>query len=266
VSSDTHLGDELSALLDGELTADEQAAVASHLATCDECRAELEATRTVRGRLRSAGAVDPPFGFYERLTRKRRRWPAVASAAAAVAIAAACVAIVGFAVQPGPATRTPPVDALRAVASGAQNPGGLSLHRAERNAVLPAQLAGLPRQSTFKAFVEGGDATVAVFGASPEQTIVAYVVRGDADWSQLQGGIRSPVQGLPGNPWQSNDSTKLPAIVVQSGDFTVMVTGTVPPATLAQAAKEIVGTASEPSAVDRLRDAAGSVVDAFMLH
>lgn len=264
--NEPHLGDELSALLDGELAPEEHEGVEAHLAGCEICRSELEATRAVRDRVRSAGPVDPPFGFYERLTSKRRRWPAAATAAAAIAVASACVVIVGFVIQPGPATRTPPVDALRAVASEPSNAsGGLSLHRVERSTLLPTQLAGLPRQSTFKAFVEGGDAIVGVFGVSPDRTLVAYVVRGNVDWTQLHGGIRSPVEGLPGNPWRSIDANAMPAIVVQAGENTVLVTGTVPQDTLAQAAKEI-GDPAETSAVDRIRDAANSLVDGFGLH
>jgi hypothetical protein len=258
-AADTHLGDELSALLDGELTADERATVEAHLAGCDACMVELEATRVVRDRLRRAPPVDPPFGFYERMTRKKRRWPVIASVAA---VAAIWIAVVGFVFQSQPAKRTPPVDGARALAAGSPAAGGLTLHRAERASALPDHLAGLPRQSTFKSFVEGGDATVGVFGTSPDETLVAYVVPGNVDWSTLKGGIREPVEGLPGNPWRSGTPGALPALVVQSGDSTVLVTGTVPQGTLEQAAREI-GDPEKPSAFDRLRDAANSVVEAF---
>jgi anti-sigma factor RsiW len=269
MTSDLHLTDELSALLDGELPGEERAAAEAHVASCDQCRAELDATRLVRDRVRGAPAVEPPFGFYERLTSKRRRWPTVASA---VAIAAACVLLVGFVVRPGPATRTPPVGALRAVASGNTENSGLDLHRVDRSSRLPDQLAGLPKRSTFKAFVERENADVSVFagqgadtatGAPP--TIVAYVIDGKVDWSKLQGGIRKPVDGLPGDPWQSIASGQLPALAVQSGGTTVVLTGNVPESTLVEAARQIA-PASSPSAVDRLRDAAETLVDGFSLH
>jgi hypothetical protein len=262
--SGLHLGDELSALLDGELTAGERSAVQAHLAECDECNTELEATRLVRDRLRRAPPVDPPFGFYERMLRKKRRWPVVASVAA---VAAIWVAVAGFVFQSQPGKQTPPVDGARALASDPNAPstGGLTLHRAERASTLPNELAGLPRQSTFKAFLEGGDATVGVFGTSPDQRLVAYVVRGDVDWSTLKGGIREPVEGLPGNPWRSVDPNAMNAIVVQSGDSTVLVTGTVPMTTLEEAAREI-GDPEEPSALDHLRDAADAVVEGFSLR
>ncbi|HEY2814331.1 MAG TPA: zf-HC2 domain-containing protein [Acidimicrobiales bacterium] len=261
-SESVHLDEELSALLDGELAPDEVETVNAHLARCASCRADLESIRAVRAQLRGAPAVDPPFGFYERLERKRRSpWAVVA---AAVAIAAACIVVVGFVIQPGPATRTPPVDALRAMTAGSQAPGGLTLHKVDHLEALPTHLAGLPRKSTFKAFVQGGDASVGVFGSSPDQNLVAYVVRGDVDWSKLKGGLRSPVEGLSGNPWQSIDPNAAPAIVVQSGDNTVLVTGNVSQSTLQQAAKEI-GDPQSPSAIDRLRDAVSTVVDGFSL-
>ena len=64
-----HLNDVLSAYLDGELTPAERAEVDTHLATCAECRADLDAEADVRQLLRDLPAVDPPFGFYERILR-----------------------------------------------------------------------------------------------------------------------------------------------------------------------------------------------------
>lgn len=60
----------LNALLDGELDAQEAAAVDAHLAASAEARAELEALRAVRGSVRSLPAVEPPAGFIEHLLRE----------------------------------------------------------------------------------------------------------------------------------------------------------------------------------------------------
>ncbi len=62
-----HLDDLLSALLDGELGPAEESAATAHLTGCPACTAELEAIGTVRRAVRSLPAVDPPFGFYERM-------------------------------------------------------------------------------------------------------------------------------------------------------------------------------------------------------
>ena len=66
-----HLGDALSALLDGELPAVHADAARSHLATCPDCAAELGAVGQARAWVRTLPAVDPPFGFYERLLLDR---------------------------------------------------------------------------------------------------------------------------------------------------------------------------------------------------
>ncbi|MDP8937936.1 MAG: zf-HC2 domain-containing protein [Actinomycetota bacterium] len=69
-----HLGDLLSALLDGELPPSAEAAARAHLAGCEACAAELDATRAVRLAVRALPAVEPPFGFYERMRPSSRPW------------------------------------------------------------------------------------------------------------------------------------------------------------------------------------------------
>ena len=93
MSANGHAADALSALLDGELSAEAETSVREHLARCIDCTAELEQVQVARASVRALPMVDPPFGFYERLlgTRRRRRW----AAASMVAAAAASVAFVG---------------------------------------------------------------------------------------------------------------------------------------------------------------------------
>ena len=57
----------LSALLDGELDDGEAAAVRAWLADHPAGQHELENLRRIRAGLRDLPAVDPPFGFYERM-------------------------------------------------------------------------------------------------------------------------------------------------------------------------------------------------------
>ena len=67
----THLGDALSALLDGELPPALQDTARAHLAACPECTAELAAVGQARSWVRGLPQVDPPFGFYERILLDR---------------------------------------------------------------------------------------------------------------------------------------------------------------------------------------------------
>lgn len=67
----THLGDALSALLDGELSMAQQETARAHLARCPECTEELSAVGQARSWVRGLPQVDPPFGFYERILGDR---------------------------------------------------------------------------------------------------------------------------------------------------------------------------------------------------
>jgi len=94
-----HLGEELSAYLDGELTTQEMPEVVAHLSGCSDCRAELGDLDRSRTAVRSLPGLETPvFLEVKRAERdqKRRRlvWPA---AAAASGVAAAALAVtVGF--------------------------------------------------------------------------------------------------------------------------------------------------------------------------
>jgi anti-sigma factor RsiW len=67
-----HLGDALSALLDGELPVGQADQARAHLAACPTCTQELSAVTQARAWVRSLPPVEPPFGFYERLLLDRR--------------------------------------------------------------------------------------------------------------------------------------------------------------------------------------------------
>jgi anti-sigma factor RsiW len=63
----THLGERLTALVDGELDHDERDRALVHLAACDECRAEADALRALKRRLRALEGVLPPESILGRL-------------------------------------------------------------------------------------------------------------------------------------------------------------------------------------------------------
>jgi hypothetical protein len=69
----------VTAFVDGELAAEGVAAVAAHLETCRECRAQAEAERGLRVRLRNLPLPELPGGLEARVReRPRRGVPAVA--------------------------------------------------------------------------------------------------------------------------------------------------------------------------------------------
>lgn len=103
-----HLGDELSALLDGELAASGVAAAERHLAGCPACARELARVSQARTWVRGLPAIEPPAAFFggivaERtaqvvLLRHRRR--------ARVSVAA-CAAAAGLVLSMAPPRERP---------------------------------------------------------------------------------------------------------------------------------------------------------------
>ena len=115
-----HLGDALSALLDGELPRPQEETVRAHLAVCPACAEELLAVRQARSWVRALPPVEPPFGFYERMLRDAPlplgafgAQPSVRRRAglAALGAAAAAVSVLGIG-SPSPRPVSPPVPRL----------------------------------------------------------------------------------------------------------------------------------------------------------
>ncbi|MGI9032262.1 MAG: anti-sigma factor family protein [Acidimicrobiales bacterium] len=105
-----HLGDALSAMLDGELEPADEEAAGAHLALCPQCRAELASVAKARSWVRSLPPVEPPAAFYQRIPRgapgihHRRR----AGVVALVGCTAAAALVLGVASPREPST-SPPV-------------------------------------------------------------------------------------------------------------------------------------------------------------
>ena len=81
-----HLGDLVSALVDGQLEPAEEASALSHLAGCERCAAELKATADMRAVVRGLGQVDPPRPLAAPVAGPRGLLAGIAAAAAAVAV------------------------------------------------------------------------------------------------------------------------------------------------------------------------------------
>ncbi len=88
-----HLGEQLSAYLDGELITIEMPAVTTHLGTCTECRRELAELDRSRTAVRALPGLEPPefLEVHRQVAKERKRGLrtalAVASGVAAVTIA-----------------------------------------------------------------------------------------------------------------------------------------------------------------------------------
>ncbi|WP_017608206.1 anti-sigma factor family protein [Nocardiopsis xinjiangensis] len=66
--SSEHLGERLSALVDGELGPDEHERALIHLAKCEPCRFEADMTRRLKSRLHGLGEPEPDLDFMGRLS------------------------------------------------------------------------------------------------------------------------------------------------------------------------------------------------------
>lgn len=65
----SHVDNWLGAYIDGELSAEDRQRVADHLVVCPRCAQEMAALRGIRGRLASQGLVEPPAGFWTRVSK-----------------------------------------------------------------------------------------------------------------------------------------------------------------------------------------------------
>jgi anti-sigma factor RsiW len=75
----SHLGDRLSALVDGELSAAERDRAHAHLAGCAPCRAEANQLRALKKRMRGLGEVPPDDALTQRLIAIAEPGPPVPS-------------------------------------------------------------------------------------------------------------------------------------------------------------------------------------------
>jgi anti-sigma factor RsiW len=92
-----HLGEQLSAYLDGELVTGEVPVVAAHIDSCSDCRRELAELDRSRTAVRALPGVEPPVFLAPRREDKKRRLGVRAAVAVAAGVAAISLA---FAVAP----------------------------------------------------------------------------------------------------------------------------------------------------------------------
>ena len=106
----THLGEMLSALLDGEVDLPARRDAEAHLRACSQCRDELSQVEEARAAVRGLPVLDFPAGLVP-VERRRRRW--ILSPGWATALAVALALTVGLVVGPGEPEAAFQVDILR---------------------------------------------------------------------------------------------------------------------------------------------------------
>jgi hypothetical protein len=140
-----HAGDLLSALLDDELDASQQAAVSAHLRTCADCAADLERISTARAAVRALPWLDLPSPVVVRMRGGRRR-----VLAPAAFVSAAAVSFVLFSIVAADRHVTPPVTTF-VLSSAVQNSSGAEPAPSAENKA-PATLAhGYKRVGAWRA-------------------------------------------------------------------------------------------------------------------
>lgn len=275
-----HPDEELSALLDGELTEQAAAEVNAHVVACSDCSAELAAVRLARASVRSLPAVEPPAGFIEGLLaghlpddedgaepatvlpfRSRR---AVLGHAAA-AVAAGLLLVVSTGGDPATAV-APEVNGVveRHASSIAAVPVGLGATVGARPTpsaatrvgdpyLAPDELAGYRLVDVFPA----ADGLHLLYRKGPYGLSV-FQQRGEVDFDRLpDGGDQLEIDGGPAWGWQGR------VLVVERGDLAVTLVGDESGEVLEAAASGLPGGPgrSSPSWSNRLKRACGDALD-----
>ncbi len=265
-SADGHLGDELSALLDGELTEDRGIEARRHLETCPSCRAELAHVEGARSVLRALAMVEPPDGLLDRLARGRTRMARSVRgwgiAANLVATAAAWLLVLAVTSGVTPLSARPPVSRFvdqHAAAALPLTPGA-----PPEPAAPPAEVGGRFRVPVrLDAYVLGsvsvdGDLLQARY--TDGLTVVSLFEQpGRLDWSTLPPGQRVSIDGR--EAWVARIGQSF-VVITERSDLTFALVGPGP----AERLLSMVPALPEPPApslADRLRAVGHDLVDSF---
>lgn len=103
-----HLGEQLSAFLDGELTTGEVPVITDHLRTCTDCRHELADLDKSRIAVRSLPGLEPPafLSIKREVASSRKSWRTAAVVATGVAAVTIAFALGPFSSSTSPASVT----------------------------------------------------------------------------------------------------------------------------------------------------------------
>lgn len=236
-----HPGDLLSALLDGELSADDAREVRAHVIACDACERELDDVREARRLLRTLPAVEPPGPISLGVPRTRF---AVANMVASVAAGVLLLALSSSAI--GPAALGPgvggAVDAHASTVSALQAGGILPTSAgrlvpdhdvppttAPRRSVddLPAPFAA-PRALAGYELVDAYDARngLHLLYRHGAHGLSVFEQRGRVDWDALlaDDGTMLSINGQRAWRWDAEPCDGR-LVVLEADDMVVTVVG-----------------------------------------
>jgi Putative zinc-finger len=276
-----HLDEALSGYLDGELDPHGRQHAEDHLATCAECRSQLDALNRVRSVLRGASQVEPPPGFIERVVRERRRRRFIPAIAAVAGLAAVWLLVLGV-IAAGPLKIEPPVGDIATAQAGL---GGRAVpsrapERVEGDEISfevsdeedipaaydpPDEVAGTDLVEVFRATNEKG--WLAVY-EDDGSMIVVYEQLGEYQVGELpSGGEQFEIDGS--RAWRSDDVEGRIVVVVQRGWMVYTLAGEVDVDRLVELAGALPErdepAEDEPSFGDRVNDAIDRFLDGFSL-
>jgi len=244
-----HLEDELSALLDGELSLDEAVAARAHLAECAVCTAELAATARTRDAVRSLPMLDPPVPLTlpdeDTAAARSSRPPSLVPAAAAAVF-------VLFALQWLPAGRSvaPQVAGFdRTHASIVQSAPAALTSRSAVQAQPIVDRTGFPGYERVATYRKGQ--RVHVLYSDGDHALSVFAEPGDLAESKLPAGART--LKVPGHTlwhWNRPDGD---IVLWQSDGVVFAAVGDAPIAQVLEAAASMPDEDRETSVPDRIR-------------
>jgi hypothetical protein len=212
-----HLGWRISALLDDELSLDDELAAREHLAGCDVCQQEFAEVTAARAYVRGFGEVEPPRDYIDRvLARMHRRQQTRFGLVSLVAVAAIWIVILIIGASLTIPEITPPVsDFVDQHEIASADPDRLPQVEdvlridSEASDIHPPYVLPEDLTATYQrvAAYDKGDGIFQGLYRSDEGTVSLFEQEGSLDWDDLPadgerteiGGRSAWVGHLPGD-------------------------------------------------------------------
>lgn len=274
---DGHVGDLVSAHLDGELDAETSAGVRAHLDECEPCRALAVDADLARAWVRGLPAVDATPIVEHLLARHRAAIRAGAAFVGMAAVVVGSLALTAAVIRPNV---VPDVDALVAAhlaATGSSDrssagpvmdaldgmAGAELVRRVSTPYSAPPVMSGHPSSLSRRAVYDGDDLTVVVYDDG-SITVTVFQQPGRLDWDALPRGTAATAGNrtvwMPAGTSRRREPTVL---VSQIGHIVVTVISEDRDAAIAVV--DGLPDSHRDSALDRVHDACSRFTEVFAL-